>query len=90
MTRFGENHLTLQWLISPDPNIIFITWAIGGSVATTVAGWLGIPIATTVTVVTTPVWAVPVAVAGGVLALGSIVFWAHKKLKKKQMVQLNS
>ncbi len=53
--------------------------------ATTVASLLGVPIATTVTVVSAPVWAVPVAVAGGVVVLGSVGFYlAHKKLKNRK------
>ena len=45
---------------------------IGGTIATTVAGWIGVPIATTTTVVSAPVWAIPLAVAGGVAAVGAI------------------
>ena len=59
--------------------------AVGASVATTVAGWLGIPMATTTTVavVTTPVWAIPVAIAGGACALGALGVFCYRKMKRR-------
>ena len=53
--------------------------SVGGAVATTVAGWLGIPIATTTTVVTAPAWAIPVAVVGGMAAIGAIGYRLYRR-----------
>jgi uncharacterized membrane protein YebE (DUF533 family) len=46
--------------------------------ATTVASWLGIPIAAAA-----PAWAVPVAVAGGAAALGAVGWKVYKKWIRK-------
>lgn len=53
---------------------------IGGGTVTTTTSVLGIPILTTVVAATTPVWAVPVAITGGVVAIGSIAYLAYEKL----------
>ncbi len=58
--------------------------AVCGSIATTVASWLGIPIATTTTIVTTPVWAIPVAAVGGVAAVGFGGWKLYKLFCKQQ------
>ena len=55
--------------------------SIGTATATTVAGWLGVPMATTVAVTTAPVWAIPVAVCGGAAALGAGVYGVGRYCK---------
>ncbi len=55
--------------------------SIGGACATTVAGWLGITMAGTATVVTAPVWAIPVAVTGGVAVVGGGVYALGRHFK---------
>lgn len=57
--------------------------SVGGAVVTTVAGWLGIPIATTVAVTTAPVWAAPLAVSGAVVALGTGATYLIRKRKRR-------
>ena len=64
--------------------------AVGGSIATTIAGWLGVPIATTTTVATAPFWAVPVAVAGGAVAVAAIGYRIFKSRRaKKSLIREN-
>ena len=54
--------------------------SLGAAAATTVAGWLGVPMATTVAVTTIPVWAIPVAAGGAVVALGAgVAYWIRRK-----------
>ncbi len=54
--------------------------SLGAATATTVAGWLGVPMATTVAVTTVPVWAIPVAAGGAVVALGAgVAYWIRRK-----------
>ena len=59
--------------------------SIGGTVAPAAviaAESLGVPIATTTTVVTAPAWAIPVAVAGGIAALGVGGWKLYRGLRK--------